>query len=788
MTGHRKIVGIRPSDKSSDNEIGLTGDPSESVLASTSSAGDQVAPDNAVDANNNADSFGYYDEEGVEKSSDGGSRMLLALIAAGVIASIGLAVWQATAGFAALPPPGGVVPLLLTLLPFLIVGALAVLIGQRLSSRATMQQLRHIQRLNAEYVDLDDRLQAMQAHWRDADRDLQVRAANLSGFGLDAAARLHDAGTTIEQVMERCLQAASALAERGEAAQRHVESLTIAVPRVEEVTARLSENLRQAGQSAYQFGGQLEAQIANIGAEATTAGATLAEATNTLSARIASLTAAVNESQAALLSSVTQLGAAAEQQRDQALVLLAEYAASANEATSQSFERIAETRQSFQQQLEQDIASLDTAMGQIRSLASSVHSVIDAAAERASEFGSDLGESVTAAQERLAALDSDWQARMATLQHGLTLLSDGMNGFKERAAAGDEQAIAMIQRAETLLIALDSATREIDETIPGALARLSGHAETAETTIARLAPLAQAEVGRVAEIDGRLQSIAAILDAQQSRIAALGDVSNDALAARQAELTAIESGLTDIERRITGLADGPIAEFSARLAGVEQEAGATLGRTREAVEQLVTAASEQAATDLSAAIDRVAGAGINERLAAMSGHADQAVAAAAAASDRLMRQLITIADSSAALEQRAQEVSALSAEVERETLARQMALLGEALQSTAVDLTRILDMDVADQAWEAYLKGDRSIFARRATKLLSFTEARDLLRRYESDDSFKAQVNRYIHDFEAMLRGVMDTRDGHALSVTLLSSDIGKLYVALAQAIERLRR
>jgi hypothetical protein len=34
---------------------------------------------------------------------------------------------------------------------------------------------------------------------------------------------------------------------------------------------------------------------------------------------------------------------------------------------------------------------------------------------------------------------------------------------------------------------------------------------------------------------------------------------------------------------------------------------------------------------------------------------------------------------------------------------------------------------------------------------------------------------------------VLSTRDGNALGVTLLSSDMGKLYVALAQGIERLR-
>jgi hypothetical protein len=38
-----------------------------------------------------------------------------------------------------------------------------------------------------------------------------------------------------------------------------------------------------------------------------------------------------------------------------------------------------------------------------------------------------------------------------------------------------------------------------------------------------------------------------------------------------------------------------------------------------------------------------------------------------------------------------------------------------------------------------------------------------------------------------MLRRVLASRDGAPLCVTLLSSDMGKLYVALAQAIQRLR-
>jgi regulator of sirC expression with transglutaminase-like and TPR domain len=72
-------------------------------------------------------------------------------------------------------------------------------------------------------------------------------------------------------------------------------------------------------------------------------------------------------------------------------------------------------------------------------------------------------------------------------------------------------------------------------------------------------------------------------------------------------------------------------------------------------------------------------------------------------------------------------------------------------------------------------------------RLLDGKDAHAIAELYDADAGFRDQVNRYIHDFEAMLRGVLAQREGSPLGVTLLSSDMGKLYVALAQAIERLR-
>jgi hypothetical protein len=163
------------------------------------------------------------------------------------------------------------------------------------------------------------------------------------------------------------------------------------------------------------------------------------------------------------------------------------------------------------------------------------------------------------------------------------------------------------------------------------------------------------------------------------------------------------------------------------------------------------------------------------------------VEAAQKATDRLMRQMLTISETSAALEARIADAKSEVEHSDQANFARRVALLVESLNSTAIDVTKIFSNDVTDTAWASYLRGDRGIFTRRAVKLLDGTEVKEILRNYENDNEFRDQVNRYIHDFEAMLRNVLASRDGSPLGVTLLSSDNGKLYVALAQAIERLR-
>ena len=154
---------------------------------------------------------------------------------------------------------------------------------------------------------------------------------------------------------------------------------------------------------------------------------------------------------------------------------------------------------------------------------------------------------------------------------------------------------------------------------------------------------------------------------------------------------------------------------------------------------------------------------------------------------QLRDQLEKVNQLASNLEQRVAVARERSEEHMGDDFVRRMALITESLNSGAIDIAKAFDNDVADTQWSNYLRGDRGIFTRRAVRLLDKSQARAVFEFYEADGDFRETVNRYIHDFEAMLRSVLSTRDGNALAVTLLSSDVGKLYVCLAQSIDRLR-
>lgn len=110
----------------------------------------------------------------------------------------------------------------------------------------------------------------------------------------------------------------------------------------------------------------------------------------------------------------------------------------------------------------------------------------------------------------------------------------------------------------------------------------------------------------------------------------------------------------------------------------------------------------------------------------------------------------------------------------------------ESLGSLAIDLDRVLEAEISDQVWKQYQAGDTSAFARRLLKIAGPSARDQIAQHYKADSIFRDQVTRYVRQFEGMLGTAMSNERTDALAGTLLSSSMGKLYVVLAQSINRL--
>ena len=149
--------------------------------------------------------------------------------------------------------------------------------------------------------------------------------------------------------------------------------------------------------------------------------------------------------------------------------------------------------------------------------------------------------------------------------------------------------------------------------------------------------------------------------------------------------------------------------------------------------------------------------------------------------------MFTLGQTASALEAHIEQTSKEQREKDSEVFAKRVSLLIDSMHSAAIDVGKIMADEIDDKAWNSYLKGNRGVFTSRAVRLIGGSETRALRAHYESDAEFQRSVNRYVHDFESMLRRVLAEREGGVIAVTLMSSDMGKLYAALAQAIDKRR-
>jgi len=430
--------------------------------------------------------------------------------------------------------------------------------------------------------------------------------------------------------------------------------------------------------------------------------------------------------------------------------------------------------------LAQRLAALDEALAERREAqladATNLLAQGEAMAEQVSALGGMIG---TISQIGTAAREN--------LGTGFTALAQQLESKRAALAQTEAQLSQLTESGVRLLEILQSGARTCREDLTAAIGGACESLQGAEARAGKVEQLMLRSAEQGSNLSDYLLRTRTEIDSTEVAIAGfrtrLAEQSDDALARLQG-LRGGFARLAEESGTLAGDTQDRLREALGALEGAIKQAFATLD---EGAREKTAALAESIGGEAVQALERA----LRNESAATLGKLEQAAAHASGvgreAAIQLRDQLIKVNELTGNLEQRVTRAREMAEEQVNNDFTRRMALITDSLNSAAIDITGALTIEVADTAWDAYLKGDRGIFTRRAVRLIDNGTAKDIAALYSENETFKANVNRYIHDFEALLRATLSTRDGHVLSVTMLGSDMGKLYVALAQAIQRFR-
>ncbi|MEO6247180.1 MAG: hypothetical protein ABIO85_01170 [Sphingomicrobium sp.] len=616
-------------------------------------------------------------------------------------------------------------------------------------------------------------------------RALNAMSGELMGLGEETAQRLGTVTRELDAGSQRLSAHGAALDQAAAMARTDIGVLLADLPLAEARAVAMAEQLRDTGGEAARQAAAYEASVGSLSERTREANAVVGEAAGRLVTHLthiegasAAARAQLDESSAAHRAEIEGLLGHAAQALESIRSGIDAQAAAVGALVAQSSAGLGQAGIESAEALGNRLSS---ARGSLDGLSARI-----AEQERASQrLVADLDQGLGALDERFLHLAQEGDHRATTMLGALGRVRGELTSLGEQAGAHDGLVEGLADRTETLRRTVEMLTGNVREALGGALGEAEGSAARLVEQTEAARPAVAAVRDAAVEASERLASGTQAVETQHDRLAEL--------------LAAVDTGIGGAETRLAqlgaaiGNATGEAERLShetgpalvAAMVQVREAAGHAAERAREAIAAVIPESaanlSEAARTALEAAVQ----ATVAEQLRDVERVAVRAVEAAQQASERLTRQMLTIGQSASALEAHVERTQQGQRQHDSDEFAKKVALLIDSMHSASIDVGKILADEVDDKNWTAYLKGNRGIFTRRAARLLGGGETRAMAAHYEADQEFAASVNRYVADFEAMLRRVLAERDGGMMAVTMMSSDVGKLYAALAGAVER---
>lgn len=616
---------------------------------------------------------------------------------------------------------------------------------------------------------------------------LAEQTGTLLAVGENAAARMDTLAQSMGQQARTIDASTRSLHEAVADTEKSVAVVLASLPKAHEEMQGLTARVEDAGLLASQHAAALDTQLTALAERGREADTVAGGAADRLAAHIARMEATsetasnrleqVAGEMSAVVDTVLDRTAHAVDEARKGIAAQGEAILAMLSANQAALDRAGKDSA---EALGQTITTIEDAVGRIASR-------LDAEKGQGDALFRSLSDGITRADKELSVMHAAGMDRTQALAAQVSALGESFEAMRASMQSGDETARGVISTSEELLTALDASAREIDETLPAALDRLDERIAASRKVVSESKPELLALVTAAESTHDAIEAIADVVSQQRDTLAKTQASLLETLESGRDKADTLEKIVDDTISTTRRFAEQAAPQLVDALLRVRETSAAAADHARETLAGIVPEAAKALEEASGSALRRAVDASVRGQVAELALTTETAVNAATRASERLTQQMVALAETTAMVEQRIDQARNEHEKADSDSFARRVSLLIEALNSASIDIAKSFSAEVTDSAWAAYLKGDRGVFTRRAVRLLDAGETREVVRLYGEDEDFRENVNRYIHDFEAMLRQILALRDGSPLGVTLLSSDMGKLYVALAQAIERLR-
>ena len=593
-------------------------------------------------------------------------------------------------------------------------------------------------------------------------REFDSSAENLAkhGAALDRAAEAAriDIAVLLDD-LPRAQEHAKAISEQLRGAANDTAARTV---EFDKQLAALTERTREADEAVSAASQRLVANLADVQNAGATAAARVGEAETNLSAVIDLLLGRTSSTLDEIRSGIDVQAAAVTALVEQASAGIGRAGVDAAEALGSNVNAAT--------------TALDTLSGRV------------AEQERASQHMiAEIERALGELEQRFAELAQSGDERAGRFLHAVGQSRSELEALGQETDVQQQSLDVLSERTQSLQAALERLSATVRAQLSDALEQAGGQTDRLVSSTRSIRPEIEWIRDAAGEAGDRLGATGTAIAEQQDRLSALLGSLEEGVGGAEERLATLATSISSAQAEAAQLTAESGPALVQAMVQVKEAAAQAAERAREAIATIIPESAAGLSDATRVALEQVIRDSVEQRLRDVETVAAQAVDSARAATDRLTEQMLVLGQSATALEQHIEKQQEDRRGADSEAFARRVALLIDSMHSASIDVGKILSDEVDEKAWDSYLKGDRGVFTRRAARLIGSSETKAIRAHYESDGEFQHSANRYIHDFEAMLRRVMAERDGGPIAVTLMSSDMGKLYAALSDAIDRRR-